>query len=403
MQQILTEAKNLHMEHIEDNILNGGVDGTRQTINFLRELRDMLSGRTREKVNVSVKWDGAPSIFAGTDPRDGQFFVAKKSIFNKEPKIYKSIDDIDADLKGDLREKFVVAFREFQKIGIDGILQGDLLYTRRDLRIGNIHGERYVTFHPNTIVYAVPMGSDLAKEIRRSKIGVVWHTKYTGSDFESLRAQYNQSIVDQLKKDNDIWFTDAEYRDVSGLASMTGQETTELTLILSELGKTFSTVDRKSFNFISDNNDYLIRLKTFINSTIREGEMIKDPAMFVDKFSTYVRRYYKNEMGKRKTNRGVQAVEVKYRAIMDNVDQDSLVKIMHMYNLVIAAKTMLINKLNSANGLGTFLLTNKGYQVTNQEGFVASDRLGTTAVKLVDRLEFSYSNFSKDVIKGFDR
>ena len=403
MQQMLTEAKNLHMEHIEDNILNGGVDGTRQTINFLRELRDMLSGRTREKVNVSVKWDGAPSIFAGTDPRDGKFFVAKKSIFNKEPKIYKSIDEIDADLKGDLREKFVVAFRELQKIGIDGILQGDLLYTRRDLRIGNIHGEKYLTFHPNTIVYAVPMGSDLAKQIRRSKIGVVWHTKYSGSDFESLKAQYNQSIVDQLKKDNDVWFTDAEYRDVSGLASMTGQETTELTLILSELGKTFSTVDRKSFNFISDNNDYLIRLKTFINSTIREGEMIKDPAMFVDKFSDYVRRYYKNEMGKRKTIRGQQAVEVKYRAVMDNVDQDSLVKIMHMYNLVIAAKTMLINKLNSANGLGTFLLTNKGYQVTNQEGFVASDRLGSTAVKLVDRLEFSYSNFSKDVIKGFER
>ena len=74
------------MEHLEDNILNAGVDGARESINFLRSLRDMLAGNAKSKVNVTVKWDGAPAIFAGIDPSDKKFFVAKKGIFNKNPK-----------------------------------------------------------------------------------------------------------------------------------------------------------------------------------------------------------------------------------------------------------------------------------------------------------------------------
>ena len=70
--------KNLHLEHLEDHILNFGVDGGRASLNFLRSLRDMLAGSARSSVNMTVKWDGAPAIFAGTDPSDGKFFVAKK-------------------------------------------------------------------------------------------------------------------------------------------------------------------------------------------------------------------------------------------------------------------------------------------------------------------------------------
>ena len=88
------------MEHLEDSILNHGVNGTRDAINFLRSLRDMLAGTAKSKVNVSVKWDGAPAIFCGTDPSDGKFFVAKKGIFNKNPMVYKTNADIDADTVG---------------------------------------------------------------------------------------------------------------------------------------------------------------------------------------------------------------------------------------------------------------------------------------------------------------
>jgi len=61
----------------------------------------------------------------------------------------------------------------------------------------------------------------------------------------------------------------------------------------------------------------------------------------------------------------------------------------------------LIKRLSKASFVKTFLKTREGWEVTGQEGFVASDKLGVNSVKLVDRLEFSYANFNQDVIKGW--
>ena len=183
----LAEAKNTHMEHLEDNILNAGVDGARQSIDYLRNLRDMLAGKSTGKVNVTVKWDGAPAVFAGTDPSDGKFFVAKKGIFNKNAKVYKSNADIDADIAaGDLNDKMKLALAELPKLGIKGVVQGDFLYSKEDIKTVDIDGEPHITFHPNTIVYAIPKKSKLANTILASRIGVVWHTTYRGNDFESM-------------------------------------------------------------------------------------------------------------------------------------------------------------------------------------------------------------------------
>ena len=181
MIQFLEEqaGKNLHLEHIEDEIINFGVPGGRGAINFLRSLRDMLAGASRSSVNMTVKWDGAPAIFAGIDPEDGKFFVAKKSVFNVNPKLYKTNAEIDADLSGELNAKFKVALKEFAKLGIKGVLQGDLMFTN-DLETDTIDGEKVYTFQPNTIVYAVPVDSDLGKIMKKAKIGVVWHTTYSG-------------------------------------------------------------------------------------------------------------------------------------------------------------------------------------------------------------------------------
>lgn len=403
MFELLTESKNLHMEHLEDNILNGGVDGTRQTINFIRALRDMLSGVSSSKFNISVKWDGAPSIFAGTDPRDGKFFVAKKSIFNQNPKVYKTFDDIDADLSGDLAEKFRVALKHLPKLRIDGIIQGDFLYTKDDLEVTRINNKRYLTFHPNTIVYAVPLDSELARTIKRSEMGVVWHTKYVGKDFESLSAVYNQSFIDRLSQNRNVWFTDATYRDVSGTATMNAEETMRLNEILSKMGVLFNRVNKRAFDRIVNNPELLIRLKTYNNSKIRDQQPIGDPSSHVDGFLSYLDAFFQKEIDKRTTDRGKSSVQLKKDSVVEDIVPDELVRILMIYNLVIKAKKLLINKLNNASSLDTFLLTNRGFKVTNQEGFVVADRFGSNAVKLIDRLEFSYSNFSNEVIKGFQR
>src|SRR6056300_1977250 len=170
----LDEARdvNSHMTHIEDSVIMQGVDGARQAINYLRALRDMLAGDAKAPVNVTVKFDGAPAVFAGKDPSDGKFFVAKKGIFNKNPKVYKSEADIDADTSGDLNAKLKLALKELPKLGIEGVVQGDFLYSREDIKEVDINGEPHITFHPNTIVYSIPKKSSLAKEILRYKLGV---------------------------------------------------------------------------------------------------------------------------------------------------------------------------------------------------------------------------------------
>ena len=172
--EVLSEQKNTHMTHIEDKVLYGGVEGTREAINALRGLRDMLQGK--HKGDVSVKWDGAPAIFAGTDPRDGKFFVAKKGIFNKNPKVYKTKADVDADTSGDLNVKLNAALEELPALGIKGVIQGDFLFGPGDVSNKKIGGESFTTFHPNTIVYALPVKSEAAKQVRQARIGIVWHT-----------------------------------------------------------------------------------------------------------------------------------------------------------------------------------------------------------------------------------
>ena len=82
---------------------------------------------------------------------------------------------------------------------------------------------------------------------------------------------------------------------------------------------------------------------------------------------------------------------------------EELISIFELINLLVQAKQMVVDKLNRTSSIGTFLRTKKGIRATNQEGFVAIDRLTGGAVKLVDRMEFSYANFSPEVLKGWDK
>ncbi len=402
----LIEEKNTHMEHIEDNILNAGVEGARQSINFLRSLRDMLAGKSKAVANVTIKWDGAPAVFAGVDPSDGKFFVAKKGIFNKDPKVYKTDADIDADTQGDLNAKLKLALEELPKLGIKGVVQGDFLYSKDDLREVVIDGESYITFHPNTIVYAVPKNSQLARTILASRIGVVWHTTYRGDSFESMSASFGEEIASGLKQTKAVWSVDASYRDVSGAATFTEAETKQVTELLSKAGKIFSGMDRSTIDGISDNTELLTRVKTFINSKVRVGERIGNTSKFVDDLMKYIHDYYQKEIDKKATDKA-KAVWIAKRddtmKYFANTPKAKIVALFDMYDHIVDAKHMIIRKLDKAKQIGTFLKTADGYKVTEQEGFVAIDHMGKNAVKLVDRLQFSHANFSADIQKGWQR
>ena len=402
-------GKNLHLEHIEDEILNYGIDGGRASINFIQSLRDMLSGGARSSINMTVKWDGAPAIFAGIDPEDNKFFVAKKSVFNVSPKLYKTSAEIDADLSGDLNAKFKVALTEVSKLGIKGVLQGDLMYTSSDLSTETIEGISYYTFQPNTIVYAVPTDSNLGKVMNKSKIGVVWHTTYTGSALQDMKASFGVNIS-RLNKTSSVWMDDASYKDVSGKATFTQTETDAITKILSQAGSTFRRINSpmlKKFLNLQDSMTGALSgasLKTYNNSKVRAGEIIKNPKQHAAGYVKWVEMSVQKQIDKLKSVAGKDKYTKIQKEYMREVSKhvNNLTQILTFQNLIVDAKMQIVKKLNSVKGLtDTFIKTDNGFKVTNPEGYVAIDRVGGTAVKLVDRMEFSFNNFT--AIKAWDK
>ena len=408
--ELITEqaGKNLHLEHIEDEILNHGVPGGRGAINFLRSLRDMLAGASRSSVNMTVKWDGAPAIFAGIDPEDGKFFVAKKSVFNVNPKLYKTNAEIDADLSGALNSKFKIALAEFSKLGIKGVLQGDLMFTD-DVETDTIDGTKYYTFQPNTIVYAVPIDSDLGKVIKSAKIGVVWHTTYSGKTLQDMKASFGADIKG-LSKPSSIWMDDATYKDVSGRATFNAKETEQITAVLSQVGKTFQKISSpmltKFLNLQNSMTGALISasLKTYNNSKVRAGEKIKNPKQHARGYVDWVKQSIQKQIDKAKSDKGKEKytnIQKEYvREVTKHVN--NLTQVITFQNLLVDAKMQIVKKLNSVKGLtDTFIKTKNGFKVTNPEGYVAIDRVSGGAVKLVDRMEFSFNNFT--AIKAWDK
>ena len=405
--QYLVEAKNTHMEHLEDNVLNGGVDGARQSINFLQSLRDMLAGHSNVKLNTTVKWDGAPAIFAGIDPTDGKFFVAKKGIFNKNPKVYKTPADVRADTSGDLAEKLLICLKYLPELNINGVIQGDLMFTQSDLKTQDIDGESCVTFHPNTIVYAIPTKSKLAKQIQSAKMGIVWHTTYTGSSFETMKASFGKNIKSKLRASKNVWFDDATYRDVTGTATMTQTETEEVTKVLSRAGTLFQTIKPAILNGFANDEELLIMTKTFNNSKIRLGQPIIDNgASHVRGLVQFITDKFQKDEDSKKTEAGKQAVRERKQRVLkffSNNDPMEIAKVFDLMKLLVEAKLVIVSKMNKAEGIGTFLKTAVGFMTTSQEGYVAIDHTGKNAVKIVDRLEFSRANFSPDILKGWQR
>ena len=126
--QYLNEARNTHLEHLEDEIVNNGYEGGLNAVNFLSSLRTMMLGSSGSKLNVSVKWDGAPAVFCGTNPENGKFFVGSKSIFNVTPKINYTNRDIDRNHGGGLADRLKICLKYLPRLGIRGVVQGDLLF-----------------------------------------------------------------------------------------------------------------------------------------------------------------------------------------------------------------------------------------------------------------------------------
>ena len=405
--QFLTEAtkegKNVHLEHIEDEVLNGGTAGARSAINFLQSLRDMLAGHAKTKVNITTKWDGAPAIFCGINPENGKFFVGTKGVFAKNAKLNYTDEDIDKNHPSPgLSSKLKVALRYLPKLGIKGVLQGDMMFTKGDITKQVIDGESYITFQPNTIVYAIPADSKLATSMLAAQIGVVFHTSYTGPSIEDMKASFNIDIG-KLSPTKDIWFRDASFVDASGTATFTEDETKQITSVLADAGRVFSQINSLTLNRIPASDVILTYIKTFNNTKVRAGTEIKDTRAHTVELINWVEA---------KLNKAVEEskrAETKSKRIAEKTEMmrffrgasGQLKLIFDLQNDLVRAKLMIIRKLETIRDVGTFIRTDNGFRITAPEGFVAVDKLKGNAVKLVDRLEFSLANFTAQ--KAWDK
>lgn len=384
-------------EHLEDEILNRGVAGARDAINFLQALRDMLAGHSSLKVNTTTKWDGSPAIFCGINPDNGKFFVGTKGVFNANAKLNYTDDDIDTNHPGEgLNAKLKVALRYLPKLGIKGVLQGDMMFAKGDITEKTLDGEEYITFQPNTLIYAVPSGSKLAKTMQAAQLGVVFHTSYTGKTFADMKASFNIDIRN-LTPTKDVWFRDAYFTDASGTASFTEEETKTINAILSTVGSTFKQTNALSINRISSSDTVREYIKTFNNTKVREGQKITNTTTHVRELLKWVEDRLNKDIVSAKMEKTKRDKTMIKNEIMRTLrgSSNDLVKIFDMQNGMVDAKNMIIKKLQQVKQVtSTFVQTEDGFKVTNPEGFVAVDKLTGNAIKLVDRLEFSHLNFT---------
>ncbi len=384
---ILTEEKNLHLEHLEDEIINLGPQGVLAVREYITGITSLLQGAGSQS-KLTVKWDGAPAIICGIDPRNKRFFVGTKGVFNKTSKAAYTPTQIRNFYPGDLGDKMENAFVYLKRLGIKQVLQGDLLF---DDNIKQDTGDA-ITFQPNTIVYKVDKGTELYNTISKARLGIAFHTTYVGETLADMDAQFGADISG-LNQNANVWVDDATIKNISGTVTLTKEEELELKLALKYLNPV--SVENTVWKAMQSNSEFINTFKIFVNSEIKKGVSVSQPTNIVNKFATFYRDRKEKELAGLKMDK---AKQVRIQQIRDqlqflNDNRVGLTQMLSMYNTTIKAKNIILNKLKNIQQIGTFKKTETGLQVTDPEGFVAINA-GGNAVKLVDRLAFSRTNLT---------
>lgn len=388
-------GKNLHLEHLEDEIINKGSEGGKQAIRILREMGKLLSG-IGGNVKVTTKWDGAPAIICGTDPADGRFFVGTKSVFAKtEPKICKSESDVQRLYDGVLAKKLVQSLRYLKDCKIQGVIQGDLMFTD-DKKTETILGDRLTSFRPNTITYAVDPNTELGREIDSAKLGIVFHTKYTGNSLPEMTSSFDVKDSD-FKATKDTWIQKAEFSNIGGVASLSASEKRDYDGAVNKAEGSLKQAS-KALDMIQTGKKVLevdTEFKKFFNKYVKKGQNIPSVDRAYADFIDHVEGEFKKAIDKVKTDKAKTTKFVKLQNELDMLgkEQHGIKMVIASYMNLQAAKNILVNKMKKVGALRLFVdMGNGDYKVTTPEGFVAIQ--GKDATKLIDRLEFARLNFT---------
>ena len=386
---------NKHMIHLEDKIFYGGYEGAVEAIRLI--LYTVATLRGFPQVEILQKWDGAPSVFIGKTPSD-RFFISTKSLLNKSgAKVYHSVRELEGAFNGELLIKLQTCFEMFEPLQdkIPNIIQGDLLFTKGDLF--DLMGGQYTAFHPNTIIYAAPHHSDMARWLESSELGIVWHTTYHSLDtdgyLDNLAATYGADIT-PFKNHPKIWTVDphvGDYRDCTFV------KCTEIVEIAKEI---LEYINPTTLDKIASTPLLADTIEAVINDGVRKGVHLTPKQLVIDLIHRAA-AMHKKEINGLVQDAARQRALQRY-VVMSNAIRDvmlDLPAIFQLHDALTRAKLFLINTLNKRHPLSTFVETGEGYIPCGPEGYVVIHN--DNAVKLINRMEFSRNNFSQDVTKGW--
>jgi len=418
--QIITEAvdgKNTHLEHLDDEIWNRGHQGAIEAIDYIEGATNLLAGTTEQRYFATKKWDGSPALFLGTDPETGYFVMGDKGIFasTKDGRIYKpsDVDRLKPNKErngevvnyGPLRDKLKLAFNYLKDLNYgDKILQGDLLWTEGDGTSGfqDIDGQTYFTFTPNLLTYAVPAGP-LADKMSRCKVGIVFHTTYTGGPTVQDMTAHFGADVSGLGTSPFIWYRDAGIKDVSGSVTLTRDETYDLRYAITELRNFLKGIGTDTFKWLDATiAGHAVRdaIKIDVNKMVRAGQM-DNAGGYVANFINRFDEKLQADIAKLKTQTGQdrkrEAAESALAFIRSH--EEAIENVYFLFLGIQNVKNKLQQHYAKIRQVNTFIARPDGsYDVKPEEGVVIVDHLGkggTEAVKIVDRLDFSRENFAK--------
>lgn len=397
---------NVHLEHAEDAIFDEGHEGGRSAAHYIHSLANGLRGKHGPDFKVTTKYDGAPAVIFGVHPVTGKFFVGTKSVFAKKPKINYSLKDI-VDNHGDspgLVSKLQAAFTHLRKLNIPHgeVYQGDMMYTPEDLKMENIDGKEHLTFTPNTLTYAVPHGSEDAKRIAASKLGIIVHTGYRDFGGKNMSTQFSPDLG-HIAGHSSVWMKDAQLSRGEGEESqLSAADHKKIVEHLKAAHKHLD--DSKDFlNGVAGHATLRPMLKMFVNDMVRRGVEKPSRQHVVD----FITARHNAEADKRKTQAGKDAVHARRTELMTDLLQNPhhIDNMLAAHHNIAAAKHVLIGGLKKTKGIATYSRTQKAHPDTKEmmdhlepvspEGFVMIDTGTGKALKAVNRSEFSRMNFER--------
>ena len=387
-----------HLEHIEDDILNHGSAGCVASVSAMQELLRML-GKKPSSGYMQTKWDGAPSVVCGKHPVNGMFFVGTKSVFNKtDPKICYTQNDVDihyGDASPDLKSKLKMCIQYFPSLNMGTVCQGDLLFTS-DVKTEEIDGEKLYTFKPNAITYGIPTDHPLGQQIKTAKIGIVFHTSYTGTEVATMTAKAGapkmKSTSEVFLVENDTPMDDISVdrstlskfeQNVSIVESMCKKSEVFLDHLVDNMG----TTGNKKFHVAS-------YLKQFFNAEIRGGRSIGNAQTTLKALGEFYHEKMMAVIDKLKSDKTIME---RRKQMYDGIEyleknEQNFVAMLTLYTKIIECKDLVMSQLDHLETFKTYVQTDKGYKVTNPEGYVLHHN--GDMIKLVNRIEFSYINFT---------